>query len=687
MRWVFAAFILLTTQAFAAPSTQPARTYYDSVSEAQKCLERTFLDAYKTQGAHDPKWDADVDVLLRNRAAGFAGVDISSTYHLKSTLEESKLVELADRIAATGCPDPLVAFCIASAHTSTGDAKTGGEMFIKAAKLLDDSKYPPLIKYLGLRSWVRRMDPKVDAQDLYDVSDRMDDLSLLFLTDGSTTHADADFIWRNLSSRFDDKSDIRRGTRYLAALKAKGNVDPWLLELAEGRFEIRLAWDARGNGWASSVTEEGWQKFREHMTNASKHLTAAWELDHTLPQAASAMITVCMGDASLSEVSAKEWFDRACSAQLDSEQAYDAYRQLLLPRWGGSYEELFAFGEEALASARFDTDLPWQYIRTLNQMGAELNGTYNPAWIPRIYNNVKTCCEGYIEYKESHGQSAGNSYATGFAYAYLAGDYANAARYKSKASEPDMRSATQKVRICYDDTPLVISAMTGTHGGEILEALSEPKNALESLKALQSKLPQGDESLPFISQSINEILFTTELSKGKWVSLLDDKSMERWHLTRGNWTRDESGALVCSGDDPMVIHFMPRLPHTFQVSCKMEVSGFAKDPGPRLAMLLWGDQGNHFAVGSSMKFHSATISNAANQGRAVPLDAQPQVSMDVTLVNGMRVLAVVNGVQIQQDFPDHAPGDLERRIGIQCNLEGGGGTIKVTELKIRQLTQ
>ena len=61
---------------------------------------------------------------------------------------------------------------------------------------------------------------------------------------------------------------------------------------------IDWAWEARGSGYANtSVTEDGWQRFRERLLAAERSLHhGVHRLDPGRPQpAATGMITVCMG--------------------------------------------------------------------------------------------------------------------------------------------------------------------------------------------------------------------------------------------------------------------------------------------------------------------------------------------------------------------------------------------------------
>jgi hypothetical protein len=152
------------------------------------------------------------------------------------------------------------------------------------------------------------------------------------------------------------------------ALAAQPGADPWLQDMLAGENAITAAWKARGNGWASSVSEEGWQGFADGLVKARQHLTKAWKLHPHYPEAPTRMIQVVMGEDDSSGETVRLWFDRAVSGQLDYMPAYDQLVWALLPRWGGSLEEVYDFGVECLATKRFDTDVPLRYYNAVWQL-------------------------------------------------------------------------------------------------------------------------------------------------------------------------------------------------------------------------------------------------------------------------------------------------------------------------------
>jgi ankyrin repeat protein len=172
-------------------------------------------------------------------------------------------------------------------------------------------------------------------------------------------------------------------------------IDPWLKYVVEGSVEIDEAWEDRGSGWASTVTEEGWKGFRSHLKKASDALTKAWQLHPEYPQAPANMITVAQGGYASEEL----WFSRAVAAQMDYNGAYNVYLDTALPRWGGSYEKMLEFGEICLATKRFDTDVPMYYLFTAREAAGDLENYRWRAIFRRkdVGDNLDLLFEGMLE--------------------------------------------------------------------------------------------------------------------------------------------------------------------------------------------------------------------------------------------------------------------------------------------------
>ena len=137
---------------------------------------------------------------------------------------------------------------------------------------------------------------------------------------------------------------------FFKKLAAAPDADRWLVQmlLAQPPFQSRLE-IARG-GWASEVTDKGWQGFNAHLTKARSLLLQAWKERPNLPEAAHDQITVTMAIGGAAGEDCRFWLDRAVEADFDAPDVYRRFLWAIRPRWGGSHAEMLRFGRECLAT-------------------------------------------------------------------------------------------------------------------------------------------------------------------------------------------------------------------------------------------------------------------------------------------------------------------------------------------------
>jgi hypothetical protein len=109
------------------------------------------------------------------------------------------------------------------------------------------------------------------------------------------------------------------------------------VELA--RFLRDYAWQARGSGWASTVTDEGWKLMGERLQAAAQVLADAKQLDEKCPVYWSAVQGVALG-LQLSRTRYDAIFDAAIKEFPDYQYYYRNRAVYLLPRWNGEDGEL-----------------------------------------------------------------------------------------------------------------------------------------------------------------------------------------------------------------------------------------------------------------------------------------------------------------------------------------------------------
>jgi tetratricopeptide (TPR) repeat protein len=153
--------------------------------------------------------------------------------------------------------------------------------------------------------------------------------------------------------------------------------------IVQGESYIKSAWNARGNGFADTVTDLGWQLMRERLQKASDILEAAYAKypDHAL--ISWCMLTVELGQGQ-GRPRMETWFQRAIKANPDYYDAYRSKEEYLMPRWYGTPEDLWVFGLECAESQNWQGKTPMILTEVANELSTQNAaifsdpGTWNP---------------------------------------------------------------------------------------------------------------------------------------------------------------------------------------------------------------------------------------------------------------------------------------------------------------------
>ncbi len=168
------------------------------------------------------------------------------------------------------------------------------------------------------------------------------------------------------------------GRRYWGELETRlrpkaAEIDPWFWEMVQGQAGIFWAWSDRGGGWASSVSEEGWDGFDKRLKSARQHFHKALEIHPDYPNPHVSLITVEMGDGCLEDI-LREY--KACvSISPTNAFATQALTLALLPRWHGSHELIWQLAREAMDCPRRDSDVPLMGYVCLSRIAEDVGGS------------------------------------------------------------------------------------------------------------------------------------------------------------------------------------------------------------------------------------------------------------------------------------------------------------------------
>ena len=115
--------------------------------------------------------------------------------------------------------------------------------------------------------------------------------------------------------------------------------------LAQGKAYINYAWEARGSGFAYTVTEEGWELFRTRIAKARELLEQSLELGAKDGEIFAALLLAARGEGrSLEETRAV--LEEGIKLDPAYMRMYTAMTEYLLPRWHGEPGDVERFAVE-----------------------------------------------------------------------------------------------------------------------------------------------------------------------------------------------------------------------------------------------------------------------------------------------------------------------------------------------------
>jgi hypothetical protein len=517
--------------------------------------------------------------------------------------------------------------------------------------------------------------------------------------DGSLTPQDqpelADMLFDGWAAQFRQ----RRGPAVRGIVKMAGPAFEWLSLVMQGQLDIRQAWAARGGGWADSVTEEGWKKWGQELTEARAALTKAWELRPDLPHAATLMIEVAMGQSGNEQMNL--WFERATKAQIDNASAWGKMRWGLRPRWHGTIEEMNALGVRAVDTGRFDTDVPRKYFDVVTDMESELKKFAGEHIYGRsdIWPNFQRVYEGYIaEPSQAYARDGWRSSFAGIAY--FAGHYDVARKQLEALNWQPWPSSLYGWGTELSLMPLEVAARTGSAGPQITEgeASHSPANVgrcKDLYTALLKDSTIDDRTRQFLRHRLAALEVEDGLTTMNWVDFLPRQTNDLgWVEVFGSYQPVEDGVVeVKCTPYGHFIYCRARVGYGFEMRGEMEVVRSST---------------SDFQAGVIMglpeyyqpEWYGFRIIRDHEHGNMALFDrtyTTPQLGTPLTVterntfdlvVRSEKVTATVNGQKVFDNAPFPAPIHVHKRnylLGLGGRGNGGEMIVRYRNLQIRRL--
>lgn len=509
----------------------------DLIQDKLAFHRRHMVEAYDRVGRQDPRWDAQAKLLLEECAKLSAHFEIADM-HRFDWIGEKALLALIDELEALGCDDPMVRFWMAAETISrrSVDRPTRYALTRSAHEGLRDSGYSTYRRAMAARLWLGQLYTK--HEDYPAAVAAYADACVALLEDPEVDLAEERFMYQ-LIHDLDDRVAAEDYVEIYERLCAVDTRMTWWRDMLGGDLERELAWDARGGGFARTVTEDGWVGFRHHLARAEVLYISAYNARPAFPEAATKMIGVSMGRGTDQE---RAWFERATAAQFDHWDAYSAYRWSIRPRWGGSFAQLYTFGLECLETGRFDTTVPYNFEVALENIVDDMSG-YDYYRRPGVYENYIRYLDGKLA-NPDRGWGDGWAESKKVAVGWRAGRLAEA---QAELVALGDRFDPEAIRR-FDGEPSLAVGEVHLHGTAGAEALVRAREfyrrgreaaAAEVLREAIEALGPDHPGRVYLrhAERLSEIAVLDRA--GGWIEMTGQPDFAGWLIHGGQWTIDE----------------------------------------------------------------------------------------------------------------------------------------------------
>jgi hypothetical protein len=359
---VYAVFSALVLLAAAGCKRSAAAQEHDAVAVQQATESwdsRTLAGAYPNAGHTNPKWDDVAKAALTEFALMRSGQ--SSVAEASGTISNSCVAALG-----LGCDDPMIRYlAVRYVIDPSQTAQQVADALCAIAPQMEGSSYPAIRKYYV---WIRagqqvnqaygygaNVPPRIDSLNIW--SHAEDDLMQALDDKGMPAQeileaaVDLLDVWRADKQHY---AQIYQNVESRLG-PARANTAPALL--LKGIANIQMAWHARGNGYADTITPEGGRQFDEHLGIAADALGKAWDLNPTEPRIAYQMMRCELGQGKGRD-RMELWFGRAMKLNANNYDACDEKLNYLEPKWYGSIEDMLVFGRQCVTNEAWGGHVP-----------------------------------------------------------------------------------------------------------------------------------------------------------------------------------------------------------------------------------------------------------------------------------------------------------------------------------------
>jgi len=486
-------------------------------------FRKQMVEPFKTSVEIDKPWAAEVSKALENQC---------SEIFEERLMDQEAAWKQADAWVKAGCAYPVVRWMQAMGFHK-GKKK---EQALGALKALDaDLAAAPCPWFARMLVGIgyRTVDPSPANEALFAAR------FVEWLENGGVTKADS----RHVRWLIEQLGSASYPT-LVDAFEKSPKVDPWLTLILRGRIARRAAWDARGSGYASTVTKDGWSGFEKGIKEAKAAYEEAWRLHPEFPEAASLMVDIC-GSTCGGEM--REWFDRAVALEMDMLGPYSSYVWYSRPRWGGSVEMMTAFAEACYATHRHDTMVPSYYATIMFQTVEDLN--CNPKEVFARADVHAKCVEvllAQVKNEKSFKNIRDMSAELLPVVEYLGGDLHKAVEYNRLRKGVSNKSSWTFLRDDFYQIYDILNGLKWSNGEALLaaEELYRAGRYAEALAAyvkIRGEAKLNGQETDYVVHRIDGVNLATAFPQGAWIAPTFNDRYSGWLNFNLKWRKDGNG--------------------------------------------------------------------------------------------------------------------------------------------------
>lgn len=318
---------------------------------------------------------SDLPSETRLRAAKWAR-KVLMALAVKYDPSNRKLVTEAEQLAELDgfAEDPFVNYLHGNLLFADGETERSAALGKKAISGFESLDYPARFPVMAYVLYGDSIKANVGDQRVDWIEGFIDAIVYWFENDFRADAWEHRFVYTYLAAvvDFGDRTEIGSLQQMLDRLEQGETVPEWLRLMLKAKLFQKKAWSARGGGYASTVSDEGWKDFRKYQELSSGYYSEAIKLSPFYPEAATEMIDIAR--AGNTEQDFEYWFDQAVDAQFDYMPAYREMLFTLYPRWHGSVLEMVEFGAECFQGKNFDSAVPYFFLEAYHAAIQEADG-------------------------------------------------------------------------------------------------------------------------------------------------------------------------------------------------------------------------------------------------------------------------------------------------------------------------